>query len=222
MARKTLISEATVLEADRAGQRTLGVPAGALITPLARDTARERGITFVDAPPREAPQTEPKDGTGGRAGKPTHVVALGSDHGGFAFKQTLAGHIRALGWTVLDLGTDTEESCDYPDFAYAVARAVTRQKADFGVMIDGAGIGSAMVCNKVPGIRAACAYNEFTAWNARAHNDANVLTLGSRTLGIEVCKRIVDTFLSTDFEGGRHAARVGKIGDVEAHFAVDR
>jgi ribose 5-phosphate isomerase B len=75
-----------------------------------------------------------------------------------------------------------------------------------------------MVCNKVPGIRAACAYNEFTAWNARAHNDANILTLGSRTLGIEVCKRIVQTFLTTDFEGGRHAARVAKIGDVEARF----
>ena len=85
-------------------------------------------------------------------------------------------------------------------------------------MIDGAGLGSAMVCNKVPGIRAACCYNEFTAWNARAHNDAQVLTLGSRTLGIEVCKRIVDTFLGTDYEGGRHTRRVDKITDVEARF----
>ena len=100
-----------------------------------------------------------------------------------------------------------------------MARAVALGKADFGVMIDGAGLGSAMVCNKVPGIRAACAYNTFTAWNARAHNDAQVLTLGSRTLGIEVCKSILQRFLTTAFEGGRHQRRVDKITDVEARFS---
>lgn len=92
-------------------------------------------------------------------------------------------------------------------------------RAEVGIMIDGAGIGSSMVCNKVPGIRAACAYNEFTAWNARAHNNANVLTLGSRTLGIEVVKRIVTTFLETAFEGGRHAKRVDKMTDIETRFS---
>ncbi|QXD14722.1 ribose 5-phosphate isomerase B [Rhodocaloribacter litoris] len=219
MPRKTLITEARVLEAVRAGQQTLAVPPDALITPLARDTARARGLAFVVTEPAartcacEHPSPTPER---------THRVALGSDHGGFAYKRLLHPFLQTLGWQVLDVGTDSEQNCDYPDFAFAVARAVTFGQADFGIMIDGAGLGSAMVCNKVPGIRAACAYNEFTAWNARAHNDANVLTLGSRTLGIEVCKRIVQVFLETPFEGGRHAARVQKLTDIEAHFASDR
>ena len=171
---------------------------------------REHGVAFVPEKPA-APATQP--GCGCAAPGP-RVVALGSDHGGFAYKQELAAFVRERGWEVLDVGTHSEASCDYPDFAYAVARAVAVGRAGFGVMIDGAGIGSAMVCNKVSGIRAACAYNEFTAWNARAHNDAHVLTLGSRTLGIEVCKRIAAVFLDTAFEGGRHQARVAKIDEV--------
>ncbi len=210
MGKRPLITEKHVVEALEAGRTTLIVTPKTLITPLARDTARERGLAFVDPPPASSPLP---------AARPrTHVVAIGSDHGGFGYKETLKPFIAELGWQVLDVGTDSEKSCDYPDFAFAVARAVALGKADFGVMIDGAGIGSAMVCNKVPGIRAACAYNEFTAWNARAHNDANVLTLGSRTLGIEVCKSILKRFLETAFEGGRHGRRVDKISDVEARF----
>ncbi len=211
MAKRPLITEAHVLEALKAGTSSLAVAPNALITPLARDTARERGLTLVTAQP-EAPSASPS--TLPR----THVVAIGSDHGGYGYKETLKPLIVEMDWEVLDLGTDSEKSCDYPDFAFAVARAVALGKADFGVMIDGAGLGSAMVCNKVPGVRAACAYNEFTAWNARAHNDANVLTLGSRTLGIEVCKSILKRFLATAFEGGRHTLRVDKIQDVEARF----
>lgn len=213
MAKKTLITEAQVRTAAAAGSSTLAVPTGALITPLARDTARELGVALVAeaaAPPEKTPAvTRPR----------THTLVLGSDHGGFRMKEDLKPLLQELGWKVLDVGTSSEQSCDYPDFAFAVARAVALGKADVGIMIDGAGLGSAMVCNKVPSVRAACAYNEFTAWNARAHNNANVLTLGSRTLGIEVVKRIVQTFLGTDFEGGRHAARVDKISDVEARFA---
>ncbi|GIV61805.1 MAG: hypothetical protein KatS3mg044_0671 [Rhodothermaceae bacterium] len=221
MPRKTLITEARVLEALQAGRQTLTVPPGALITALARDTARDRGLTFVEAAPD--PEAASASCTCGCGGKPrTNTVALGSDHGGFAFKEQLKPLLTELGWQILDVGTHDERSCDYPDFAFAVARAITFGQADVGIMLDGAGLGSAMVCNKVPGIRAACAYNEFTAWNARAHNDANVLTLGSRTLGIEVCRRIVRVFLETAFEGGRHAGRVGKIADIEAHFAIDR
>lgn len=216
MAGKPLISEATVLDAHREGKTTLAIPPDALITPLARDTARMKGITFV---PQEEASSEEGCSCGCKRPR-THTIALGCDHGGFAYKADLAKHINALGWQILDVGTHSDASCDYPDFAYAVALAVREGKADFGVMIDGAGLGSAMVCNKVPGIRAACAYNAFTAWNARAHNSANVLTLGSRTLGIEVCKHIVKTFLETDFEGGRHAGRVGKINDVEQRFSA--
>ena len=211
MAKQPLITEAHVREALKSGTSSLAVAPNALITPLARDTAREHGLALVTAPP-EAPSASPS------TPPQTHVIALGSDHGGYGYKETLKPLIVEMGWEVLDLGTDSEKSCDYPDFAFAVARAVALGKADFGVMIDGAGLGSAMVCNKVPDVRAACAYNEFTAWNARAHNDANVLTLGSRTLGIEVCKSILKRFLATAFEGGRHALRVDKIQDVETRF----
>ena len=165
MGKRPLITEKHVLEALQAGTSSLAVAPNALITPLAYDTARERGLTFVTTRP-EAPSASPSP-------RPrTHVVVIGSDHGGYGYKKTLKPFIAEMGWQVLDVGTDSEKSCDYPDFAFAVARAVALGKADFGVMIDGAGLGSAMVCNKVPGIRAACAYNEFTAWNARAHNDA--------------------------------------------------
>ncbi len=213
MPKRPLITEATVHAAARTGRKQLVVPPRTLITPLARDAAREKGIAFVaevvadDAPVSTTP-TRPA----------TRAVALGSDHGGFALKKELTPFIEAMGWRVIDVGTDSEASCDYPVFAYAVARSVALGQADYGVMIDGAGIGSAMVCNKVHGIRAACAYNTFTAWNARAHNDANVLTLGSRTLGIEVCKFITRTFLETAFEGGRHQRRVDMIGEVGARL----
>ena len=211
MGKRPLITEAHVLEALQTGTSSLAVAPNALFTPLARDTAREHGLTFVIARP-DAPSAPPSN-------RPrTHVVAMGSDHGGYGYKETLKPFIVEMGWHVLDVGTNSEKSCDYPDFAFAVARAVALSKADFGVMIDGAGLGSAMVCNKVPGIRAACAYNEFTAWNARAHNDANVLTLGSRTLGIEICKSTLKRFLATAFEGGRHTRRIDKIQDVEARF----
>ncbi|MGB3544583.1 ribose 5-phosphate isomerase B, partial [Rubrivirga sp.] len=146
------------------------------------------------------------------------TLAVGCDHAGFDFKDALAEHARSLGWTVTDLGTTSTESVDYPDFAYAVARSVHLGRVEVGLMIDGVGVGSAMVANKVPGVRAAPCPNTFAAFNARAHNDANVLTLGSRTMGIEVCKRVLEEFLATDFEGGRHARRVDKITDVEARF----
>jgi ribose 5-phosphate isomerase B len=213
MAKKQLIREKDVLEAVRAGRKAMTIAPGAVITPLARDAARNHGVAFDERRP-EAPSAASPHPTASRP----RIVAIGSDHGGFAYKRELIPLIEKAGWTVADVGTDSEEACDYPDFAFAVARMVATNRAGAGIMIDGAGIGSAMVCNKVPGVRAACAYNEFTAWNARAHNDATVLTLGSRTLGIEVCKRIVEVFLATEFEGGRHAARVRKITDVEERF----
>ena len=208
MGSRVVLTERDVREARRAGQKSIVLPANAVVTPLARDTARQLGIelsTQNNPPPSSGPPHRSHSG----------LVAIGSDHGGFEFKAVLIPYVVDLGFRIRDVGTDSAESCDYPDFAYAGARLVASGEADAGIMIDGAGIGSAMCCNKVPGIRAACAYNEFTAWNARAHNNANVLTLGSRTLGIEVCKAIVAKFLTTEFEGGRHQGRVDKIGDIE-------
>lgn len=214
---KHVVTESQVRAAARSGRTSITVPPGSIVTPLARDVAREAEIIieFSTQDPGRAP-----DDPATRAPR-SDVIALGSDHGGFDLKKELTAHLGDAGRKIVDVGTDSPQSCDYPDFAYAVARMVAGGRAGIGIMIDGAGIGSSMVCNKVPGVRAACAYNEFTAWNARAHNDANVLTLGSRTLGIEVVKRIVDTFLASEFEGGRHARRVNKISDVEKTFSGD-
>lgn len=215
MASRPLITERMVRDAVREGRSELAIPRHALITPLARDTAKDFGLRLTTTP--EAPGTDCgcEDAPASSASVQPGTVAIGCDHAGFEIKSALADHARALGWTVRDLGTDSSESVDYPDFAYAVARTVTDGTAVFGVMIDGVGVGSAMVANKVPGVRAACCGVEFAAYNARAHNDANVLTLGSRTVGVEANKRILEVFLKTVFEGGRHAKRVDKIADVE-------
>lgn len=211
MAGRVLIDETRILDAVRAGQTTLAFPRGALITPLARDSARQHGIVLLEG---ELPAAESAPLPSASA-----IVCIGSDHGGYDFKTEISAHLASEGWTIVDVGTDSKKSCDYPDFAYAVARMVADGRAGSGIMIDGAGIGSSIVCNKVPGIRAACAYNEFTAWNARAHNNANILTLGSRSLGIEVCKLITCRFLETAYEGGRHELRVAKISDIESKFS---
>ena len=210
---RPLISDRTVLDALDAGQRTVAVPDGALVTAQARDTARDTRIELV--PARAASVARPK---AERLSAPPKTLAVGCDHGGFDLKDALAEHARSLGWSVTDLGAHSTDSVDYPDYAFAVARAVQQGQTAFGLMLDGVGVGSAMVANKVPGIRAALCPDVFSAYNARAHNDANVLTLGSRTMGVETCKRILAEFLTVTFEGGRHARRVDKIRDVEARF----
>lgn len=217
--KRPLVTEADVRRALADGRTTLTVAPNALVTALARDTARDHGLDLVTRTEPEPPGCGCEKKTGcGCPDAPPMTLAVGSDHAGFEIKATLAEHARSLGWTVRDVGPDTPERCDYPDYAYGVARLVALGDVRLGLMIDGVGVGSAMVMNKVPGIRAACCASEFAAFNARAHNDANALTLGSRTSGIEVCKGILRTFLTTEFEGGRHAARVQKIVDVEARF----
>jgi ribose 5-phosphate isomerase B len=138
-------------------------------------------------------------------------VALGSDHGGFEAKEFLKKYLQTLGYTVVDVGTHSRDSVDYPDFALQVARRVSSQDCERGIMIDGAGIGSCMVCNKVKGIRAAMCYDQRTAVNSREHNNANVLTLGGPLHSADILAGIVKTWLETRFAGGRHWARVNKI-----------
>jgi ribose 5-phosphate isomerase B len=139
------------------------------------------------------------------------TVALGSDHGGFMMKQMLASHLAQAGYRLLDCGTGSSEAVDYPDFALVVADKVSTGEAWRGIMIDGAGIGSCMVANKVRGVRAAMCYDLSTAANSRAHNDANVLTLGAGLIGEALARQIAETWLSTEFAGGRHSRRVDKI-----------
>lgn len=147
------------------------------------------------------------------------IVAIGADHGGFELKEALKSDISSLGFEVSDVGTNSKEAVDYPDFALAVAQAVSAGKAWRGIMIDGAGIGSCIVANKVPGVRAGMAYDVSSANNSREHNDTNVLTLGAGLIGVNLAKQIVKTWLTTDFAGGRHVARVDKIKAVEKRYS---
>ena len=140
---------------------------------------------------------------------------MGADHGGFELKQELVAHVAALGHLVHDCGTHSKDPVDYPHFAEAVAALVASGQAEFGIMVDGAGIGSTMAANKVPGVLAAACYNEALARNSREHNDANVLTLGAAHTTAEDAKRIVDVFLSTECTGERHRARVAQIRAIE-------
>ncbi len=143
-------------------------------------------------------------------------IAIGADHGGFALKQQLVELLRELAWEPVDVGTHDVGAVDYPDFAVRVARTVARGEAWRGIMIDGAGIGSAMAANKIAGVRAATVHNEATAVNSREHNDANVLVLGSGQVNRGLARRLVRLWLATDFAGGRHQKRVDKI------IALDR
>lgn len=146
------------------------------------------------------------------------IVAVGSDHGGFEMKGMLLAYLSELGYETNDCGTSSKESVDYPDFAYAVAEKVRSGSAWRGIVIDGAGIGSCMAANKLPGIRAAMCYDYATAANSREHNDANLLTLGAGLLGGNQVRLIVKTWLETPFGGGRHSQRVDKIMEIEKKF----
>lgn len=142
-------------------------------------------------------------------------IAMGADHAGVELKHQLAEKLRADGYEVEDFGTHSTDSVDYPDFAATVARAVVDDEAELGVLVCGTGVGIGIAANKVDGARAATCNDLFTARMARAHNNANVLALGARVVGPGVAEEIVHIFVTTDFEGGRHGRRVGKIHDLE-------
>ena len=165
------------------------------------------------ASPAQAPAAE-KEST-------KKTVAIGTDHGGVDLKTVLKTDLAQWGYEVIDCGTDSKEAVDYPDIALAVSKLVASGKAWRGVVIDGAGIGSCMSANKVPGIRAALCYDYATAVNSREHNDANVLTLGAGLIGVNLAKQILKTWLATEFGGGRHAGRVEKIIAIEKLYGKD-
>lgn len=148
----------------------------------------------------------------------TKVVAVGADHGGFDLKENLRGYITELGFDVRDMGAYNKNPVDYPDFAHAVAQLVSTHKAWRGIIVDGAGIGSCIVANKVPSVRAGMAYDISSAINSREHNDTNILTLGAGLIGVNLARQIVKTWLTTEFGGGRHSPRVGKIMAIEKQY----
>ncbi len=162
------------------------------------------------------PSSDDAPSSGGGSGR----IAIGADHGGFPLKERIGFRLKEEGWEVVDCGTDSHESVDYPDFAEAVADKVASGECRWGIMIDGAGIGSAMVANKVPGVRASLCYDVSSARNAREHNHANVLTLGAGLIGDGLAWQIVTEWLSTEWAGGRHARRVAKIDALDQQYST--
>ncbi len=175
------------------------------LTPLANDVIREKGIEIVRRVSRSG-------------SKVTKMIAVGADHGGFKLKEELKGFLIEAGHRVHDFGTNSGDAVDYPDFAHAVARAVADGTAEVGIMIDGAGVGSAMTANKVPGVRAAACYSVAVARNSREHNDANVLTLGSGTITSAQMREIVTAWLGTEITEDRHRKRVSKIEAIDRQY----
>ncbi|MFP5264952.1 MAG: ribose 5-phosphate isomerase B [Blastocatellia bacterium] len=183
---------------------TLRVDEGAIITPLAADLARERGVTIERVRRRAAARRR--------------RIALGADHGGFEMKEHVKQVLADLGHDYQDFGTHSTEAVDYPDYAHAVARAVAHGVCDLGIVVDGAGIGSCMVANKVPGVRASMCYDEASARNSREHNGANVLTLGGKMIPVGLMREIVRAWLSSELTEDRHRRRVSKIDDIEREY----
>jgi ribose 5-phosphate isomerase B len=201
---KLVITEDDVRGLERGS--VLRIAEAARLTPLAADIINERGIELVRRVPRSG-KTEKK------------TIAVGADHGGYPMKEELKSFLTGLGHRVHDFGTNSESAVDYPDFAHAVARAVSEGSADVGIMIDGAGVGSAMTANKVPGVRAAACYSVEVARNSREHNGANVLTLGSKTISSAEMRDIVGAWLTTELTEDRHRKRVNKIDAVERQYS---
>jgi ribose 5-phosphate isomerase B len=222
---KKLLTEYDILELIRAGKTELTIDSQTILTPSAKDAVQQHHIRIADksitsnTTSKSVESISIYPATTKSAAAETAPIALGADHGGYRLKEALKQFITELGYGVADVGTNSEEACDYPDFAFAVASMVASGRASRGIMIDGVGVASAIVANKVPGIRAVPCYDEFVARSSREHNDANVLTLGGRVIGPELAKSIVKAWLETPFGGGRHQARVNKIGEVEQRFS---
>ena len=187
----------------------LRVAPGAIVTATARETAAARGVRILEVPEDQVTVLAP----------PEKTVAIGADHGGFRLKQALKPVLIGLGLEVRDVGVYEEKPADYPDLALKVGELVASGAVARGIVIDGAGIGSAMAANKVPGIRAALCYDKASARNSREHNDSNVLTLGARLLTETQAEEVLRTWIATRFAGGRHQARIDKIVAIERQFA---
>ncbi len=198
---------------DLPGEGELLVPFDAVLTPLAREEAARRGLTVREVDAREAGKAARE-----RRG-PEKRVAIGADHAGFHLKEQLKPLLEQLGLAAEDVGVYEEKPADYPDVAARVAELVASGQAARGILVDGAGIGSAIAANKVPGVRAALCYDKASARNSREHNNANVLTLGSRLLPAEVALEVAATWLTTPFAGGRHEKRVAKITALERRYS---
>ncbi|HEY1340455.1 MAG TPA: ribose 5-phosphate isomerase B [Bryobacteraceae bacterium] len=197
-----------ITQQDVPAEGELRIPVGSIVTPSAREVAVGRGVKIIELPEDQVSALAP----------PEKTIAIGADHGGFALKEALKPLLASLGLEARDVGVYEEKPADYPDLALKVAELVAAGTATRGVLIDGAGIGSCMAANKVPGVRAALCYDKASARNSREHNDSNVLTLGARLLTQSQAEDVLRTWLATPFGGGRHQARVDKIVAIERQY----
>jgi len=206
---KKLITEDDVRKIVNEGRNVIVIGKATVVTPLALDMIRTNKMTVIEKEPAG------NNLNLGEQNKSQQRISIGSDHTGFKMKNILIKYLGERGFQLNDEGTFDEKSCDYPDFAKAVALKVATGKADFGIILDATGIPSSITANKIKGIRAATCYNAFTAKSAREHNDANVLVLGAKSLGEDTIKTIVEVWFSTNFAGGRHQRRLDKITSIE-------
>jgi len=205
---KKLITEDDVKKILKSGGKEIVVTNNDVLTPLAKDRILHSGLKIVDSASTSTASilnTQIK-------------IAIGSDHTGVKMKKILSDHLKQKGFDLFDVGTFTEDAVDYPDIAFNVANRVAIGEVNYGIIIDATGIPSAITANKIPNIRAATCYNEFSAKSSREHNNANVLVLGARTLGEETIKSIADVWLSSVFLGDRHQRRLDKIKAIEEKF----
>jgi len=210
---KKIITEAEVIAKYKNGEKILAIGEIDIVTPLAKDKIKELGITVVKKAASDKIEFTPSDGSS--IVQKRNAVALGGDHTGYTVKNLLSKILVEKGFSVQDVGTYDEKSCDYPDYAFAVSKKVKSGEVDFGILVDATGIPSAITANKVRGIRAATCYNEFTAKSAREHNNANILVVGAKALGEETIKGILGAWLNTKFGGERHQRRLDKITEIE-------
>jgi ribose 5-phosphate isomerase B len=213
---KKLITERDILDLEKQGIKILAKTKDTLITPLALDRISLSKFTIVE-------KEETDSGQINHSINSNHTfikrIIIGSDHTGFRMKNTLLKYLAEKDYRITDAGTFDEKTCDYPDYAKIVAKSVSRGETDYGILIDATGIPSAIAANKIKGIRAATCYNTFSARSSRAHNNSNIIVVGAKALGDETIKIIVDEWLSTPFEGGRHQIRLDKITDIEKETA---
>jgi len=204
---KRLITEDFVLKKIKNGEKEILISKDEIITPLALDRIKSAGLK-ISSEKVSSHSTE----------NVFKKIIIGSDHTGVKAKKVLVDFLKQKNYDVLDIGTFTEESVDYPDIAFNVANRVKLGEFDCGIILDATGIPSSITANKIPGIRAATCYNEFSAKSSREHNDANILVMGAKALGDETIKSITNVWLSSKFLGGRHQRRLDKIKAIEEKF----
>jgi len=206
---KRLITEDDVKKVLSGGNKEIVVAKGSVLTPLAKDRILHSGLRIVEG-----------ESSSSLSVSNTQVkIAIGSDHTGVKIKKIVFDFLKQKGYDIIDVGTFTEDAVDYPDIAFNVANRVAIGEVNFGILIDATGIPSAITSNKIPGIRAATCYNEFSAKSSREHNDANVLAVGARSLGEETIKSITEIWLSSKFLGDRHQKRLDKIKAIEEKYS---